>query len=249
MEKRDEQEERKLICMMAAAMAGPMLMKLVEDRHGEGFKLASQIPDEDVFSLARSTVGVAKAIVGEVGGDTSGKDHCGHCRKLVPLVEMHPSYYGGICEVCNNLNDGGNRAREAEWYQGSDTGISSETIFEVMTGTIVKSHRTPSDASDFGRCVRLLEKFPPWRARLGEVGEQFPEWEPLVNVWHWLEELYESDKNKLTNVLWLDELQPPVPCPRCGINLNGKSYRTFEGNRYCVKACTTEFAETPEGGE
>ena len=80
--------------------------------------------------------------------------------------------------------------RALEWYRGTDTGISSETIFQVMTGIPVRSHCTPSDSGDFGRCYRLLDKMPHWRQRLGEVVVMFPDWKPLVDNWDTLESMY-----------------------------------------------------------
>ena len=77
-----------------------------------------------------------------------------------------------------------------EWYRGTDTGISSETIFEVMTGHPVRSHSEPADSGDFGRCYRLLDKFPHWRERLGEVADRFPAWRPIVDNWETLESMY-----------------------------------------------------------
>jgi hypothetical protein len=80
--------------------------------------------------------------------------------------------------------------RALEWYRGTDTGISSETIFEAMTGIPVRSHSVPADAGDFGRCYRLLDKFPHWRQRIAEVAVMFPDWKPLVDNWETLESMY-----------------------------------------------------------
>lgn len=82
-----------------------------------------------------------------------------------------------------------------EWLNSWDTGISSLTIFQVMTGRQVLVGRlrhpdTPKDPADFGRCHRLLKVVPEWRERLGEVAEQHPEWAPLVERWSELEALY-----------------------------------------------------------
>ncbi len=49
----------------------------------------------------------------------------------------------------------------------------------------------PCDAGDFGRCHRLLLKFPEWRARLTEVAAAHSAWAPLVAVWDELTELFE----------------------------------------------------------
>jgi hypothetical protein len=81
-----------------------------------------------------------------------------------------------------------------EWYASGDTGTSSETIWHVMTGFPVQRHGYPLDPSDFGRCYRLLERFPEWRARMPEVAARFPKmWSLLVINWDRLTALYEEE--------------------------------------------------------
>lgn len=84
-----------------------------------------------------------------------------------------------------------------DWLTGGDTGISSLTIYSVMTGECDLTSfgpRPPSDPSDFGRCHRLLGLFPEWRARLSEVAERYQPWAPLVREWDRLTLLYERDE-------------------------------------------------------
>lgn len=85
-----------------------------------------------------------------------------------------------------------------EWIRGSDTGISSCTIAEILSGRsgLVRSswgRSTPRDPDDFGRCVRLLGRMPGWRARLPEVTEAEPDWAGLVDAWEEIEELYHEE--------------------------------------------------------
>lgn len=88
---------------------------------------------------------------------------------------------------------------ELEWLHGTDTGVSSLTIFSVLsrrygTRALVRIHRgavgAPHDPSDLGRCIRLLDAIPGWRERLPEVAASHPEWAPLVERWADLERLY-----------------------------------------------------------
>lgn len=83
--------------------------------------------------------------------------------------------------------------RPEDWLHRHDTGISSETIYSVMTGRQVRTTGYPLDASDFGRCYRLLALFPDWRPRMQEVADRFKEWGPLVREWDLLTQLYEQD--------------------------------------------------------
>jgi len=72
------------------------------------------------------------------------------------------------------------------WLLSGDTGMSSKAIFDFMrTGT--KGGWTPSDPSDLGRCLRLLERFPEWRERMPEMSECSPKWARMMPYWGALE--------------------------------------------------------------
>ena len=70
-----------------------------------------------------------------------------------------------------------------EWIAGDDTGLSSKTIWCVMMGVPCGQPSIPYDDGDFGRCYRLLEKFPAWRKRLHEVAAAHPRWDYTVKIW------------------------------------------------------------------
>lgn len=61
------------------------------------------------------------------------------------------------------------------WALSGDTGVSSESIARFMTGNDFNAGDKwfgggpPSDASDRGRCIRLLELIPEWIPRLPEM--------------------------------------------------------------------------------
>jgi len=80
-----------------------------------------------------------------------------------------------------------------EWLLSGDTGVSSKTIFAVMTGSDMKGADVPHDPDDFGRCYRLLSHFPEWKTRLSEVAAKFPIWGPMVAAWEELAALYEKE--------------------------------------------------------
>jgi hypothetical protein len=89
------------------------------------------------------------------------------------------------------------KSPEDAWISGWDRGISSETIFHVMTGRPMLGRvGVPHDPDDFGRCYRLLEKFPGWKQRIREVAEQYPEWARIVEHWDWLSAMYAAGDNK-----------------------------------------------------
>lgn len=64
------------------------------------------------------------------------------------------------------------RDRAILWALSSDTGISSEAIARHMLGFGPYDRigfQPPSDSSDRGRCIRLLELIPEWIPRLNEM--------------------------------------------------------------------------------
>jgi len=90
-----------------------------------------------------------------------------------------------------------------DWIESRDVGVSSIAIWTVMTDEkhprpergksyhVRWSNEAPADSQDFGRCYRLLKRFPDWRPRLGEVAQRFPWWKPFVEGWDELTALYE----------------------------------------------------------
>lgn len=76
-------------------------------------------------------------------------------------------------------------ARLASWFSSDDTGISSQAIAAHMSGGTVDrwGWGHPHDPADLGRCLRLLELFPEWKPRIGEMAKHGPEWAALVARW------------------------------------------------------------------
>ena len=72
--------------------------------------------------------------------------------------------------------------RLLEWLALRDDGLSSRCIAAVMCGT-KHDGSYPRDGDDFGRCERLLERYPAWRQRFHEMREVGPIWCALVDQW------------------------------------------------------------------
>ena len=73
-----------------------------------------------------------------------------------------------------------------EWLAHGERGISSETIFSVLTGIDVlrgwrKSH--PYDPDDLRRCRILLEKCPELQKDFHKMSKVSNTWEILVKNW------------------------------------------------------------------
>lgn len=73
--------------------------------------------------------------------------------------------------------------RAIMWATFGEQGISSRTIFAVMTEAIQYKDvfprdwarfNVPHDPPDFRRCYLLLKLIPEWRERLEEMADDFP---------------------------------------------------------------------------
>lgn len=75
----------------------------------------------------------------------------------------------------------------AEWLTGNDTGVSSKYMASVaLAGSVIKSRwgdTTPWDATDLGRCVRLIEKAPTVRNCFPVLRQASPVWAAYVDNW------------------------------------------------------------------
>lgn len=135
------------------------------------------------------------------GGRENELGHCTRCGegceiKLPARMDFIAGAMKEFVKAHRNCRDVGYKeptpTTPQEWRAGRDTGISSCTIYAVMTNTFLNAAGTPHDAADFGRCHRLLKLFPEWRSRLPQVSARFSKWTPIVADWKRLESLYEA---------------------------------------------------------
>lgn len=95
--------------------------------------------------------------------------------------------------------------RELEWVNGTDTGLSSLYMLQELGSSEAArviaqqqlcyrwdKHPSPLDPADLGRCIRLLDLFPEWRARLSDVALTRG-WAALIGAWPELESLYREE--------------------------------------------------------
>jgi hypothetical protein len=78
-----------------------------------------------------------------------------------------------------------------KWLAHGSRGISSNTMFSVLTGVDALRDWRPShphDPADFDRCLRLLAEVPELRHKLPKMAEQSPEWAALVERWDEIEQ-------------------------------------------------------------
>jgi len=88
--------------------------------------------------------------------------HCSHDLPISQCLE----HWQEFCEATDITIE----ERALKWALSGDTGVSSETLCAFMSGVPVqRMPGSPSDASDRGRCIRLLKIIPEWIPRLNEL--------------------------------------------------------------------------------
>lgn len=80
-----------------------------------------------------------------------------------------------------------------EWFNGDDTGISSCTLLCIHLRV---KHRygldAPYDVADFGRCFRVVEKFPEIRDSFPKVARRVKAFRGILKHWDQLCDLYRT---------------------------------------------------------
>lgn len=76
------------------------------------------------------------------------------------------------------------------WLAGGERGVSSNSIFQVLTGYPALKSRgrgrppdIPHDPDDLRRCLLLLEAVPELAPRIGEMAKVSPEWAAMSARW------------------------------------------------------------------
>jgi hypothetical protein len=70
-----------------------------------------------------------------------------------------------------------------KWATGDDTGVSSRFLCRWLYGfdpADLRYYTAPSDASDRGSCIRLLNLIPEWWDRLDEMAGVSKGWEEQI---------------------------------------------------------------------
>lgn len=160
---------------------------------------------------------------------------CQRCGRVEPMPQPMPAdafqpwteYVGAVHRACKDTGRvDPTPASVHEWWTGHDTGTSSKAIYRHMMG-YTRERSTwgthPHDPDDFGRCYRLLNLAPEWRARISEMAEYSKAWAGLAGAWDELTMMYESALVSGTNraeamYLRMKELATAIPsdCPPAG---------------------------------
>lgn len=74
--------------------------------------------------------------------------------------------------------------RGEEWLLNGRTGLSSKAIYCHMTGRAPEDgYYYPRDPGDLNRCLMLLDLFPEWAERIGEMAKHNKQWDALATNW------------------------------------------------------------------
>jgi hypothetical protein len=80
------------------------------------------------------------------------------------------------------------------WMAGTDSGASSESLACCHLGLSRRwGWSDPLDDSDFGRCYRLLLRFPEIRPCVDKLARQHQGWARLATIWDELMKIAEED--------------------------------------------------------
>ncbi len=82
-------------------------------------------------------------------------------------------------------------AKVIVWFGGGCTGISSECMAIYLTTGVTPSRAsTPSDPSDFNRCLKLIRDVPELKPIISKMSKVSPKWAELVKNWDKLESCF-----------------------------------------------------------
>lgn len=131
--------------------------------------------------------------------------HCGRSQDLPKTMEI--DVFGAIGRaftkthkdcvktwVQPEADQAKTEAYKAQWWlSNGERGISSETMFSVISNTYrPRWTGHPCDPDDFRRCYLLLKAIPEWRAKMDLMRPLSKAWSNLVDSWDKLTEMLEE---------------------------------------------------------
>ena len=83
-----------------------------------------------------------------------------------------------------------NKDKMIEWIGSHKVGISSKTMWCAIMGVKCYEEGIPCDADDFSRCYDLYRFCELTQADLQKVANIYPYWQPIIDQWDELCEMY-----------------------------------------------------------
>jgi len=93
---------------------------------------------------------------------------------------------------------GADEARHGAGYWSDPRGASALAVYcffradPQITARVCGIADHPHDASDFGRCLELLDAVPEWSNRVNELAEISPTWAKITASWSVIESAYRA---------------------------------------------------------
>jgi len=155
------------------------------ERRGDCVLIFGAVPIDDFVGLTqRAPEGsvISSDLARLAGANTA----YGHPDKVAQLIdELAEAEEKRLTASMPHLSEAARR-----WFARGEHGLSSETMFFVLTGEkgpLIESDRDPvhhpHDPSDFRRCRLLMEQVPEFQARLPELSSNSAVWAKLVANW------------------------------------------------------------------
>jgi len=97
-------------------------------------------------------------------------------------------------EPVNDPHGKGELQNERWWIENGEHGISSKTMFNILSddNSIPNDHRSfPHDPDDFRRCYLLLKACPHFKSKLHRMRSENKTWSNLIDNWDKLTEMLE----------------------------------------------------------
>ena len=85
------------------------------------------------------------------------------------------------------------------WWNNGERGMSSETMWNCLSGKKDFKVSIPYDPDDFKRCYKLLEVIPEWKTELNKLKKLSKTWCNYVDNWELMTMMYESHLKKNEN--------------------------------------------------
>ncbi len=80
-----------------------------------------------------------------------------------------------------------------EWLASDRTGVSSKAMAFAAVGIVNKrsfGNSTPSDPSDFNRCLMLVDQVPEIKHQFDEIAKLSDKWALLISKWEIIEKSF-----------------------------------------------------------
>jgi hypothetical protein len=141
----------------------------------------------DIFARAIKTCGKSAVVDQDVARMAGAMMACGDRQALDALrAKLESGALDAQRQQTPLLSEAASK-----WLAHGSRGISSNTMFSVLTGVDALGGRHgshPHDPDDLDRCLRLLAAVPELRAKLPLMAKQSPEWAALVEHWQAIEQ-------------------------------------------------------------